>query len=249
MTQSAQSLITLVELQRQTDALKQLHESQRVLNELQAKNREALVFFDQMLATKAERIAEAQQFISEKQQEISESEEGMRRSRAKLNTASSQRELNALNKELDLSRRTATIRSEELKKLEAGLEEARNDYNQRQKERDELASECAALEAKKQQEIAEQEAQGASSTALVEQLRKSLDRPLLSRFDRIAKAREGQAVADTTPHGTCSACNIALPPQMFNHIQSGEAVEYCPNCQRMLISFSLVEQTKAQANE
>ena len=248
MTQSAPFLITLVELQRQSDALKQLHESQRVLSELQAKNREALDFFDQMLAAKAERIEEAQLFISEKHQEIADSEENLRRSRAKMNTVQSQRELTALNKELDATRKTASMRTEELKKLETGLEEARAVYNQRKQERDTLAEECAQLEAKKQQEIAEQEAKGAASTALVEQLRKSLDRALLARFDRIAKARDGQAVADINPHGTCSACNIALPPQVFNRIQAGETVEYCPNCQRLLISFDLVEQTKSHEN-
>ncbi len=249
MTQSAPFLITLVELQRQTDALKQLHESQRVLSELQAKNREALAFFDQMLAAKAERIDEAQLFISEKHQEIAESEEVLRRSRAKMNTVQSQRELTALNKELDANRKTASIRSEELKKLEAGLEEARAAYNQRKQERDELADECAKLEAEKQKEIAEQEAQGAANTALVERLRQSLDKALLARFDRIAKARDGQAVANINPHGTCSACNIALPPQVFNRIQAGETVEYCSNCQRILISFDLVEQTKALENQ
>ena len=55
---------------------------------------------------------------------------------------------------------------------------------------------------------------------------------LLSRYNRI-RTKLSDAVV-TIRNGHCSACNVALPPQMYIQVQKGLELIPCPSCQRLL---------------
>jgi uncharacterized protein len=56
--------------------------------------------------------------------------------------------------------------------------------------------------------------------------------PVMSRYNRI-RTRYSDAVAIVS-RGHCSACNVALPPQMYIQVQKALELLTCPNCQRLL---------------
>lgn len=68
-----------------------------------------------------------------------------------------------------------------------------------------------------------------------EQFTHKVDRGTLSQYDRVRKARGGQGLAPAV-NGRCTACNMMLPPQMFNQIQKSLEVHSCPSCNRLLFS-------------
>ena len=35
-------------------------------------------------------------------------------------------------------------------------------------------------------------------------------------------------------NGTCQGCNMNIPPQLYNILQRGDAIELCPNCNRII---------------
>ena len=57
--------------------------------------------------------------------------------------------------------------------------------------------------------------------------------PLRKRYEQIFERRGGVAVVEVR-RGTCSGCNMHLPPQLYIEIQKGREVHLCPNCNRIL---------------
>ncbi len=60
-----------------------------------------------------------------------------------------------------------------------------------------------------------------------------LDTGILELYERVRKARRGQAVVEVRD-GSCTACNVMLRPQLFNETRSNQAVLTCENCGRIL---------------
>ncbi len=235
-------LVMLVELQRLDDELRETRETRARLEKMRAENAEALQAFDAMLAERAVSIGETREFCAEKEAELKGIEDDLRRSRARMPSITSQRELTALNKELDTSRRNNQKRNEELLKLMQQLEEVEADHKKKQAERDALATQMADLEGRLIARLANKEAAAQENSRRREDVRVRLDKQLLARYDRISKGRGGYAVAEVVG-GSCGACNVNVPPQVYIRLQQGVTLEACNNCQRLLV-FSL--ETPAQ---
>ena len=47
------------------------------------------------------------------------------------------------------------------------------------------------------------------------------------------RQKRGTAIAQTTD-GTCNACNMALPPQLFHRLRREPILEQCPSCNRII---------------
>ena len=56
----------------------------------------------------------------------------------------------------------------------------------------------------------------------------------LSRYERLAKSRDGVAVAEVRK-GACGACFTALTPQDLQEVRRNDAVKGCESCGRILI--------------
>lgn len=56
---------------------------------------------------------------------------------------------------------------------------------------------------------------------------------LVSKYDRIRKAREGVGLSPVSG-GRCKSCNVMIPPQMNNLLHKAENMIACPSCQRIL---------------
>ena len=229
-----EALSMLVQLQALDDALQDTRELRARLAKLRTDNQESLEMFATMLTERGEAIAEARKFCAAKELELKTTEDDMRRSRARLPSITNQRELNALNKELEIGRRNHTKRTEELTKLRLELEEVEADHAKKSAERDALAEQMTALEAQMVAELEEKDGQGEAGEAKRAELGAKLDKPLLSRYNRISKGRNGYAVA-LCNDGSCAACNVAPPPQTFIRLQKQQTVEKCNNCQRLLV--------------
>lgn len=56
---------------------------------------------------------------------------------------------------------------------------------------------------------------------------------LRKKYEQIFARRNGVAVVEVRD-GNCRGCNMNLPPQLYIRIQRRVDIEYCPNCQRIL---------------
>ena len=199
-------------------------------------NAETRVVFEEMLAKREEQLAEVKVFCREKETEIKDSESNARRARSRLNMITSQRELNALNKELDTARRMNQQRTAELKDLNEQLDAANQDFTKKQAEFASLVTHMSEAEAALTQDIANREADASDNRERQAEIRATLDPSIRSRFDRILRGRDGWAVAEVTAKNEqCMACRLSVPPMTFIRLQRCETLETCQHCKRMLV--------------
>jgi predicted nucleic acid-binding Zn-ribbon protein len=229
-----QTLLQLVDLQSIDDALRDLRESLARLVAVEKENAESLVGFDAILQGLSDRIAETQRFMREKEDEVREIDANLQRSKQRMTGVQNNRELMALNKELESSRNANRLRTEELVRLQEILTKAEADHAQKQRERDALSVDMVALAQSLREEIAQKEAGLETLNARRVEVRATLSRELIARYDRISKGRNGLAVVGV-PNGTCGGCNMAVPPQVFIRLQRLETLEACANCIRLLV--------------
>lgn len=75
-----------------------------------------------------------------------------------------------------------------------------------------------------------------------EDLAGELKAQLLKRYTMLLRKRDGLAVVPTID-AVCQGCYMTIPPQQFNEIRKGDALNLCPNCQRILYFKEKEEET------
>lgn len=228
------TLRALVELQDLEDSLRDLRVLREHLVKLTEENELTRHMFHQMLSEREAQLSEVRAFCEEKEAGIKEAEDNARRARGRLSSIQSQRELTALNKELDTARRLNAQHSEELLKLMEQLENATADYNQKTTEFAGLEAEMKQLEEDTVIKIKEGEADSTSQNDRQQELRALVDKPTLARFDRVLAGRDGRAVANVVDQ-TCTQCRLSISPQVFIRLMRMETLESCNNCRRILV--------------
>jgi predicted nucleic acid-binding Zn-ribbon protein len=66
-----------------------------------------------------------------------------------------------------------------------------------------------------------------------EEIVKSLPQTMLKRYTMLREKRQGIALAEARD-GSCLGCNLNLPPQLYNSLFRYEDLVTCPHCQRVL---------------
>ncbi len=80
------------------------------------------------------------------------------------------------------------------------------------------------------------------------QLAGSLDRSLLSTYDRVRRGRGGMAVVEAKD-GVCTGCHVRMRPQMYNDVRHGDSIIYCESCARILYYIAPAVDQEAAAAE
>jgi uncharacterized protein len=83
------------------------------------------------------------------------------------------------------------------------------------------------------QEKAQVEAEAARVNADQDTARAALDPTILDMFDRIARGRQGVAMARAREE-RCQECNVRIRPQIFQEIKRNERIIQCDSCKRIL---------------
>ena len=60
-----------------------------------------------------------------------------------------------------------------------------------------------------------------------------MPKPLYRRYDQVRARRMGMGLSPVAA-GSCTGCNIRLPPQLYNILQRCDSIEECPSCKRII---------------
>lgn len=194
------------------------------------------------------KVVEAQNAISQKKEElalldeekgkleegIAAEQENIRRSEAHQKDIKTQKEYQAVSREIATAKKLSTeLEGQLLQKLGQaddlngairGIEDTLSALKQNitiQKE--ELQGKIDRLEEEIDVDIAAREA-----------IVKGLPATVMRRYGTLREQRRGVAVVEARD-GSCLGCNMQLPPQLYNTLFRGEELITCPHCQRMLI--------------
>lgn len=225
--------LKLLEQLQQVDA--KLQETQEALTTLPAKLKsleEDVRRVEELLETERQQLAEVQGYKADLDASNKADLDQLNKAKAKLTQVRTSKEYMATQRELESSRKTTSEREDELLKLMAAIETSEKSIEQHEEELAGLkqhvageAEETAQRVAGLEQEFKAHEAEHAKMAATVR-------KDVMAKYNAIRR-RKGLAVVPAH-HGVCMGCNMALPPQLFNILQRGETIEYCPSCQRIV---------------
>jgi predicted nucleic acid-binding Zn-ribbon protein len=153
--------------------------------------------------------------------------------RMRMNRIKNVKELQALQREIDLIRQTNGQAHVELLNIMVEIDRLNGEIKAKQE----------ALLGAQQDWQGKQEALQAQIAAIDQAVDKALIRrqtiageiaaDLMSRYELIFSKRGGTAVVEVTG-GICHGCYMNIPPQLWNEIIRSEKVNLCPSCQRIL---------------
>ncbi len=153
-------------------------------------------------------------------------------SRDKMNRARTERETNAVTRELEELRKLIRDREDEIGKLTTEGDAQRVSLEATEAEakaiQDELGAKAGGINAT----LTKVEAERAAKQVVRDAVVKKLPPVLYRRYDAV-RGRRGSGIAQTTD-GTCKACHMALPPQLFHRLRREPLIEQCPSCYRII---------------
>jgi predicted nucleic acid-binding Zn-ribbon protein len=155
------------------------------------------------------------------------------KSEKNMDAISTQREYEALDKEIrDASEKEQQYRRElqREERILAELDEQIRQSNSliEQQEKD-LAERRASIEA----ELAEKRSQLAALEQQEQGIIPGLDPEALFKFERIIRNKGGRGIV-AIKGGVCMGCHMILPAQFANKVRKGEDIVFCPYCSRIL---------------
>ena len=177
---------------------------------------------------------EAKHVRARLENEVVEQRGRVERAERNLMSSKKQDEYTAAIREADAARKLiSTLEGQILEQMEA-LEQAENSLNER-------ADEIATLNSDREARLKAFDVEiGGHSEDLIrarkerEELFAGLPKPLSALYMRIStRIRDGVAVAEAR-NGACTACFMALRPQIMAEVRRGAEVITCDNCNRIL---------------
>ena len=177
-------------------------------------------------AAKMER-ADLEKQIAENKTYLERADRNLKNSQNQKEYETAMRETDSLQKQISALETQVLEKMTEVEEVEKGLEERVDEIN--------------SLESNRESALADFDAElNANKKEFEEQTRKrheiftTLPAQMASIYNRLAqRSRDGIAVAEVV-NGSCSACFMALRPQMQVQLKTNDQIMTCENCTRIL---------------
>lgn len=206
----------------------QIEEEQSGLDGLQKE----LISLDAKLGSDRQSLEEMQKTVNELSLEARQMSQQLERSREKMGRARNERETVAAEREMDELRKLVRDREEEVGKLTSLGDIAKKSIADVEAARAKVTNELSSNESDTAQRIRDVKADREARLAERAGLAKQLPTLILRRYEQVRR-KKGSGLARVVD-GTCTACYVSLPPQLFQRLMRQEEIEQCPNCQRMM---------------
>jgi len=194
--------------------------------------RSGIARLDDKLAVDRGAVAAMDKTRGELIQDVRNMSQQVEHSRDKLARSRTEREANAAQRELEELRKLVRDREEEINKLNAEADTARQQIETTEVEHKKLTEDLAARHGQINSKLSEVEGMVQRKQVDREAAVKALPPQLYRRYDLIRQKR-GTAISQTND-GTCNSCHMALPPQLFHRLRREPILEQCPSCNRII---------------
>lgn len=233
MLEELKALIKLANIDiaaRDIDA--ELREAPKRLSELQGD----IHRLEELLSAERQQLEEAIKLFQAHEQEIKDQTQSLAKSKSKSAKARTMREVEAVEREMEVIRRTLKERETERERLKEAIDKRTavlDNHVKEFKELVDLVSEEEKTSNQKLQELGNRKSQVLDGRDVEITKISSI---LIKRYDKIRDKREGIGVV-AIKDDCCSGCNMVLTPQQVIAIQRAETMEQCPRCQRFIFDM------------
>jgi predicted nucleic acid-binding Zn-ribbon protein len=156
------------------------------------------------------------------------------RSEANLKGITTQKEYQAVNKEIATAKKLIAELEDHLLQKIGRLEELSTELASIESDLQSLDENLGLQKAEIRERIDKEKTSAAADAQEREERVKSIPPGILKRYEKLREARRGIAVVEARDGG-CLGCNMHIPPQLYNNLYRGEELITCPHCQRILI--------------
>lgn len=226
-------LIALAKLAQMDESARDLDaELQQIpasLEELRAN----VQMLETLLAQERAQIEEAQALKVTKAAELKERTEGLSRARRKVAQSTNMKESQASEREVEANRRAIKEREEDLRRIGEAMEAKTASLVEREKDFEEAKQLLQGREETAKTRLAELSVERDKLLGGRDEIVSKVPKAVIRQYDRL-KGPLVTAVA-IIADGTCPACRISLPPQLYNEIRRGDDFHRCPQCRRLII--------------
>lgn len=160
--------------------------------------------------------------------------ENITRSDARLKEIKTQKEYQAVAKEITTARKMKGELEEQVLQKIGRVEELKGEIAGMEENLAALAENIASQKGEVQGKIDQLEEGIAKDVVAREEAVKTLPSSVVRRYNLLREQRRGIAVAEAKG-GSCLGCNMNLPPQLYNTLYRGDELITCPHCQRILV--------------
>jgi predicted nucleic acid-binding Zn-ribbon protein len=165
--------------------------------------------------------------------QLADAESSREKAEKNMDSISTQREYEALDKEIrEASEKEQLYRKELIKEEKQFVElddQQKRDTALIQQQESELAEKRSSVES----EIAGKKAEHDSLMDKEKDITPGLDPDVLFKFERIIRSKLGLGIV-AIKGGVCTGCHMILPAQFANLVRNGEDIVFCPYCSRIL---------------
>jgi hypothetical protein len=149
-----------------------------------------------------------------------------------MDTISTHREYEALDKQIsEASEKEASIRKE-LSQKEKGLAEIDEILKSEESLIASLESDLETSRKQLETQVSDYQAQLEEFNKREAEIVPGIDQEIIYKFQRIIKRNSNGIVA--VRNGVCNGCHMILPAQFANEVHDGEKILFCPYCSRIL---------------
>ena len=173
------------------------------------------------------------QFVEELRKKAIEAEAAREKFESQMDQIQTQREYEALDKEIkDSGEREQDLRRD-LQKEEQLLGEMKVGLEKEEAMIRKQEEEVQKEQAKIKEALHDREKQLKSLEKKEKSITPGLDEEILFKFERIIRSKLGLGIVPID-HGVCNGCHMILTVQFVNEVRKGEGIMFCPYCSRIL---------------
>lgn len=228
-----EELTTLVQLQGIDLEIRRLEQEKASTPERMNALQERLASNEAGLADLKNRIEEVGRRRREVEEEFAAETSRLSKSQTKLMAVKTNREYQALLKEIEEIKKANKNREEEIIAAMAEAESLTAEVTAKEKEVAQARKEVQAEQKHVNQMAAALDKEISKFTGKRDQVATKVPEALLSRYQFLKDRREGIAVVAVS-QAVCSGCHMNIPPQLFNELLRDERIFSCPWCQRFV---------------
>lgn len=188
------------------------------------------------LETQKSELEEIKNLQSQKKSDLRDLQEQHKSRKKRLAQVGSTKEYNAVEKELDVLKKSVEQTEEELLHLAEVIDSTETSIAEKEEKIDQLRDSVAEEHSDAEDQLAALEDSVAALLAREEEARSECSKRVLYKYDFIRSRRPGLAVV-AAKDAHCEGCYMAVPPQLYIEIQRGESLITCPSCQRILYFY------------
>jgi predicted nucleic acid-binding Zn-ribbon protein len=242
-----QQLQLLEELQRHDARLQEQENVLKTLPEKLQTLKNDLAKFEALLLKERAGLAETEKFRRDLEGQLKTDENNIARSKSKLTQVKTSKDYMAAQREIETTRKMLADREEELLKLIEVVEAAKKTIAGHENDIAELRGHVATEEQSTETRLAEVRAQTAGARTERDAIASQVKPDVLKKYSTI-RLRRGLAVVPVLK-GVCQGCHMSIPPQLFNLLQRGTSIEFCPQCARIIYWSELMKDKELEAGE